>query len=266
MEVHENSNMNSKLAFLLNIAKLTKVAIAFMPLCLLSNVSPANAIILTFQTSSFTNQITELDGEANGFPLLTVNRYTPLAGETVTSVIVTITANLASSGTVTNNNPSTSTFRVTSLAGQYDFNPLAGAPAALTAFGTFSPIPSGTAIGTQQLFSSVPVGATRPFSLQTVSGSASQTFTGTDIAGFLGSGSYSYAPLTSIGTVVSGGGGNIAANIATFAGGTLTVQYEGTSVPVPFDFNPAIGIVTLGIYFGTSKLYKRYLINKSGKN
>ncbi|WP_373867161.1 PFE-CTERM domain-containing protein [Trichormus variabilis] len=190
-----------------------------------------------------------------------------MAGETVTSVIVTIAANLASSGTVTNNNATTSTFRVTSLADQYDFNPLAGAPAALTAFGTFSPILSGTAIGTQQLFSSVPVGGTRNFSLQTVSGSASQTFTDVaDIAGFLGSGSYSYAPITSIGRVISGGGGNIAANIATFAGGTLTVEYQGTSVPVPFDFNPAIGIVTLGIYFGTSKLYKRYLINKSGKN
>lgn len=260
--------MNSKLAFLLNIAKFTKVAIALMSLYLFGNVSSANAITLSTQAASFTNQLTELDGTANGFPLLTVNRYTPLAGETVTSVIVTIAANLASSGTVTNNNATASTFRVTQIAGQYDFNPLGGAPApaALTAFGTFSPITSGATIGTQQLFSSVPVGATRTFSLQTVSGSASQTFTGTDIDGFLGSGTYSYAPLTSIGTVINGGGGNIAANISTFAGATLTVQYEGTSVPVPFDFDPSIAMGTLGIYFGASKLYKLYLINKSEKD
>ncbi|MEA5575430.1 choice-of-anchor E domain-containing protein [Anabaena sp. UHCC 0451] len=237
-------------------------------------ISPkAEAIsLLSTQTQSFTNQLTELSGN----PVLTFNQYN--GPDTLEEVVFTVTASLTSSGTVTNNAANPQNFIVTLIPSQYDLNAASGAPAALLALlnpntsGTFSPLNDSniTQIGPQS-YSGLASGATANFGPFTVNGASSATFnTLVDVAGFVGAGSYSFDPFTSIGTLVNGGGGNVATNITTLASASIQVQYFGTpssnppAEPVPFGFSTNASLLVFGgVFYGFNKLKKNMAVKKS---
>ncbi|AFZ25648.1 hypothetical protein Cylst_3508 [Cylindrospermum stagnale PCC 7417] len=214
-------------------------------------ISPtANAVSFKTNTASFSGLRTELTD--NPAAVLTVDKYTPLAGETVTQVIIRLSTNLSTSGTVKNNNSSASTFRVTAAATQFDFNPVAGAPSPLIAYvdnnGPLIPI-SGT-FGTQQIYNNVAPGATRTFPTQIGNGSTSITFdsSNTNLSEFLGSGSFSLEPTTLMGFSLGGGGNNVDVQLQTVAASTLEVEYVGTFTPPPADVpepSSILGILAL---------------------
>jgi hypothetical protein len=187
----------------------------------------ANAVSLFTSTDSFANQTTELAGA----PQLTVSKYTQQVGETVTQVIVRLTASLKSTGTITNTAPQAQTFTVSTRVNQYDFVPSTGAPSALS---TLSPFTAFATIG-QQTYTGLAPNTPTAFGPATANALTSATFTGAQIAQFLGSGTFGFDPFTTILTAISGGGGNVTTNITTLAGATLEVEYIGerTAVPEP---------------------------------
>lgn len=212
-------------------------------------ISPIKAQALTplFSTNdSFSNAITELEGS----PLLTVSRYNPQTGETVTEVRVTLNASLASSGTVTNIAANPQPFTVRTIADQYDMEVSSG-PAALGT--TISAINSGDFIGSQRYTAAAP-NVPQNFGPFSISNSTAFTFTNlTDIQGFLGTGTFSLLPYTLIGTSISGGGGNVRTNISTLASADITVEYFGEATAVPFGFSSNLGIaVFAGTFLGFS--------------
>ncbi len=238
-----------------NPKKLARLA-GFATVAYLSSlaISPkANALsqLLWSDSDYFLNEATEL----NGNPTLTVNKLDAAAyGVTVDTVIVRINATLASSGTVTNTASSPQTFPVFALVQQFDWNPGSGAPAALN---TLQPFTSFQTISTQT-YNNLAPNTPASFSLASINGSADQTFTSaTDINQFLGTGSFSVDPFTTILSSFAGGGGNVNLDISTFANATLSVEYYGTGTPIPFDFSPNLGIpVFTGVLFGLS-MWKR---------
>lgn len=189
-------------------------------------ISPkANAVLLFTQTDSFTNKVTELTGT----PQLTVNKYNGTG--ILDQVVVTILGSLTSSGTLTNNSVTAQDFDV-NTSGRLRLTPVSGAPSALV---TANVIPTGTLIGAIQEYVGVPAGGQVDFPTQTANGSYTLTITDlVQIAGFVGGGTFSYAPTTLIGTTVFGGGGNILSSISTVANASLKVEYFGTeTVPPP---------------------------------
>jgi hypothetical protein len=188
----------------------------------------ANAVTLFTSSNSFANQVTEL----NGAPPLTVSKYTPLAGETVTQILVKLTASLTSTGTIKNTAAQAQSFDVFTQAKKYQFNPSTGSPVALT---TLNPFAAFAVIGSES-YINLAAGATSAFGPGTANASSSVSFTtAAQIAQFLGSGTFGFDPFTQILTAISGGGGNVTTNITTFADATLEVEYIGerTAVPEP---------------------------------
>lgn len=187
-------------------------------------ISPkANAVLLQpAQTVSFTNRVTELTGT----PQLTVNKYS--GAGIVNQVVVTILGNLSSTGTLTNNSVTAQDFDV-NTSGRLRLTPVSGAPSALV---TANVIPTGTLIGAIQEYTAVPAGGEVIFPTQTVNNQYSLTITNlAQISEFLGAGTFSYAPTTSIGTTIFGGGGNIVSRISTVASASLKVEYFGVAAP-----------------------------------
>ncbi|MDJ0733716.1 MAG: choice-of-anchor E domain-containing protein [Nostocaceae cyanobacterium] len=243
MNINFSPKKLTRLAGLAAVAYFTSLA-----------VSPkANALspLLWSDSDYFINQATEL----NGNPALTVDKLdASFYGVTVDTVIVRINATLASSGTVTNTASSPQTFPVFALIQQFDWTPGSGAPAALSTLQPFTPFQT---ISTQTYTDLAPNTPT-PFSLASINGSADQTFTSaTDINQFLGTGSFSVDPFTTILSSFAGGGGNVNLDISTFANATLTVEYYGTGTPIPFEFSSNFGIPAfVGVLFGLS-MWKR---------
>jgi hypothetical protein len=218
--------------------------------------SKANALtgLLYSQTASFNNQLTELTGT----PVLTLNQYNPQTGETVTDVKFTITGTLSSGGTVTNTAAQAQDFSVAVTAGRFRLTPdVNNAPAALITYGYFSPLGSSTLIGESDYTNLAPNTPTS-FGTYTINNNASPmivSFNGTNIAGFLGTSTFSFKPTTQIGTTTFGGGGNVTTNITTYASAAITVEYydNSTPPPVPFELSSNVGIGSFfGIMFGLS--------------
>ena len=192
----------------------------------------ANAGAATIiDTDSFSNVTTELVNET-----LTVDRFNDLGGSlTLTKVKVEVIGELMSSGSVTNNAAGPETFTITSLAEFYDGTPGGGAPAVLPSpFQVFTPFSS---IGAQNYVGLAGGGGTAAFGPHTANNTAMfMTTNGAEMAQFIGLGTFDYLFNTKIGTLISGGGGNIATNIMTDASATLKVTYdyqETTVVPEP---------------------------------
>jgi hypothetical protein len=229
---------------------------AFTIVCSLFGIaSQAEALVSTLgtQTVNFSNQATEL----NGTPILTLNQYSGTG--TLSEVDFTVTASINSSGTVTNTASVARTFTVQLIPSQYDFNVNSGAPSALINLvnpntgGTFSPFDdSGVSVVGSQSYTNLAAGATSLFGPFTANGTSSAIFTApADVAGFIGNGTYSFSPYTSIGTLIIGGGGFASPNIVNLASGSITVTYKGTTAAtaVPFEFHPTIGLVLVGGFF-----------------
>jgi hypothetical protein len=232
--------------------------------------SKANALtgLLYSQTASFSNELTELDGT----PALTLNQYNNMPGQMVTDVKFTFTATLSSSGTVTNTAANPQTFFVTLTPDQFDLTPDVNAPAALQAYGSFSPLSSFTQIGKLKYTSlapNTPKDFINPITLKPyeINDTLIVTFNqATDITGFLGTGTFSFNPYTLIGTTLSGGGGNITTSIATYASASITVEYydNSTPPPVPFDLSSNVGIGSFfGIMFGLSWWKRKRQLHQS---
>ncbi|MBD2384599.1 PEP-CTERM sorting domain-containing protein [Cylindrospermum sp. FACHB-282] len=192
-------------------------------------ISPkANAASLFFSdSSSFSNQVTELDGE----PQLIVSKYKPTAGQKITQVLISLTTNLSSTGTIKNNAAQAQTFTVGTAVDTYDFVAVDGSPAVLS---TLTPFPDSPLIGKQK-YTKLASGESSSFGTYSINGSTSVSFTNaSDIAQFLGSGTFGVSPYTSIFTSIAGGGGNVSTNITTLTGATFKVDYYGEEVPEPF--------------------------------
>jgi hypothetical protein len=217
--------------------------------------SKANALTGLFysQTASFSNQLTELDGT----PVLTLNKYKLKAGEKVTDVKFTITGTLTSSGTVKNTAAQPQAFTVSIFSDIFDLAPGVNSPAALINYGSFSPLNSSARIGSIRYSGSRPANTSSNFGPYSITNSNSPTIVTfnqtTDIAGFLGAGTFSFNPYTEIATSIGGGGGNITTSIITSASAAITVEYYGDYNPptVPFElsYNVAFGSF-FGITFG----------------
>ncbi|MBK1988784.1 choice-of-anchor E domain-containing protein [Sphaerospermopsis aphanizomenoides BCCUSP55] len=245
----------------------TLVILATASLCSLAISPQAEALTsLGSYTDSFTNQITEL----NGTPLLTLPKYN--GPDTLQQVVFTVSSTLASSGTVTNTASNSQTFTVTLSSDYYDLYASTGSPAALSALvnpgtgATFSPFyDSGvTQIGRTR-YVGLAAGGSANFGPFSVNGSTGYTFTNpTDVAGFVGSGTYSFEPFTGMVTSISGGGGNVATNVTTLASTSITVEYFGTVTPVPFGFSTNASLVVFGgVFYGFNKLRKNMAAKKS---
>lgn len=249
----------NKLAYIAGIAasvSLTSLVIA---------PTKAHALTSFFSSnSSFTNELTELEGS----PLLTVSRYNPQTGQTVTEVRVTLNASLRSEGTVTNTAPNPQNFTVSTSIDIYDFTPSAGAPSALNSIQPTFSTATNDRIG-RQVYSAVSSNGQRnfgPFSIS--SDTLVLSFTNpADVLGFLGTGTFSLEPTTGIFTSISGGGGNVRTNIQTFASANFRVEYLGevATAAVPFEFSSNLGIPAFaGVFLGFS-WWKRQRHLKSSK-
>lgn len=247
----------NKLAYIAGIAasvSLTSLVIA---------PTKAHALTSFFSSpSSFTNELTELQGS----PLLTVSRYNPQTGQTVTEVRITLNASLKSEGTVTNTAPNAQSFIASTSIDEYYFTPSADAPKALSSIEPIFSTAINGRIG-RQSYTAVPSNGQRnfgPFSIS--SNTFVLSFTNpTDIVGFLGTGTFSLEPTTGIFTSISGGGGNVRTNIQTFASANFTVEYLGNTVPVPFELSSNLGITAFaGTFLGFS-WWKRQRHLKSSK-
>jgi hypothetical protein len=233
---------------------LLPLTCAAISIASLVSTSAANALtFFTSNTASFNPRLTELTGN----PTLNLPNYAPTAGQTVTKITISASATLSTFGTLTNNaaNPQDFTFLVT---GRYR---LTGIPGIAS---PFTVIPSLTILGEQEYFQAAP-GVGLDFSNggqpYTFTNSASSVITsGSSIAAFLANGPIVAAPFTLISTTVSGGGGNVANDLTTFASGTLQYTVEGTFTPptteIPFEFSPALGLVALGGLYAANRFFK----------
>ncbi|MCB1877201.1 MAG: choice-of-anchor E domain-containing protein [Chromatiales bacterium] len=193
-------------------------------------------------SDSITLELTELTAVDDQ---LRVDQFDDMGGTLqLTQVQITLNASLdnggplpapntapVSDGTVTNNaaNPQdfTVSFRVD--AGNYHAAPSAGAPAALTGVDFFSPFD----LISSQSYTQLGAGATASYNAAHLDASTVViTITNpADLAAFVGAGQYGYDLSTQILQSISGGGGNIAVDINTYASASIDVAY--TSVPVP---------------------------------
>ncbi len=213
---------------------------------------------LSSQTVQFTNQLTEL----NGTPLLTLNKYNDNATNPLVQVGLTFDTTLNSSGTVTNTASGAQTFTVllSVLEFNLDVDPL-NAPSALVGQ-TYSPFTTNALIGSRRYASLAP-NTPAAFGLFTINASTGTTFTAApDLAGFVGAGTFSFAPSTTILTSYSGGGGNVSTNISTFADARVTVTYYGN---VPFDtpYGPAIPVLGSIVALAAMRKARKNLALKS---
>jgi hypothetical protein len=231
-------------------------ALAGMVYTSLSLVSKAEAFTFT-STDSFANQTTELAGT----PLLTLKKFddalassgfTLGPNDALTKVQIDISGTITSFGSVKNTAAFAQDFDF-SATGRLRLTKTSGAPASITS--PFVPIPTGTNIGFQE-YLGLASGATSPYGPFTFSGSSpTQTIvTIAQLAEFLGTGNFSFAPTTLIGTSFSGGGGNTTASLTTTADATATVTY--TVEQIPFEFSPVLGISVLGGLYGLNQLRK----------
>jgi hypothetical protein len=222
---------------------------ASVSLASLVAVPKANAITLFTDNASFSNAITEL----NAAPVLTLDKYTPQAGETVTQVIVRLNASLRSEGSITNVAANPQTFTVSTLVAQYNVTPSLGSPSSLRTLTPFAPF----ALIGARTYTSLPPNTPTPFGSFTINGSDSLTLTSAgDIAQLLEGGTFSFNPFTQISTSITGGGGNVTTNIATFASAFLEVEYIGDRAPEPIPEPVSMGLlVSIGGLFAMKKKF-----------
>lgn len=213
MENTKFMSLTGKIAGTMAVASIGSFAVALN----------ADAASLLFQdTASFSNEKTEL----TGMPELIVEKYVPPANVTITEVQIMYSASLMSSGTITNNAAQTQSFTILSVVNQFDLVPDQNPPETLSPFAPFTTI--GSQSYTLAAGESAPFG---PFTLN--SPMLTESYTGGDIASFIGPGDVTFSPFTNIFTIIQGGGGNIATDIETFADATVQIKYFGEVIPPP---------------------------------
>jgi|GEM_PF-2126808 len=147
--------------------------------------------------------------------------FTPGAGQTLTSVVITEAANFTQTATITAPASDNGTFEIglnlTTARGP-------GAPAG---FATIT----AQSIAINQTYSFGAGGGTANYA-KTLS--FSQAETATNIASFIGSGSFTLDVSASLATLGNDNGGNLTTSIATLADPTVTITYGfTTSAPTP---------------------------------
>jgi len=149
-----------------------------------------------------------------------LQEFNPALGS-VTSVYISASEDVTMDGTVKNNatGPESFTFR----AGSQLILTLPGA------LGSLMPSPLASA----QAFN-LPSGGTAPYGPVNASDSVNSTYTlPGDMALFIGAGTLNLPGYTQSQELISGGGGNISADLNTVAGATVEVQYNYVPVPEP---------------------------------
>jgi len=152
-------------------------------------------------------------------------------GGFVNSISITVTGSIAGSITLTNNGGTTQTgsatvdsqFRITSIGG------LGSGPAPLSGFTWTNPV-----FTVSFTTGEVTLDPSQTMTFGGLSGSASATLTDTtQIALYLGSGTFNIPVTTLTGISIMGGGGQIASDQTTNASATAVVTYDYNSVPEP---------------------------------
>lgn len=200
----------------------------------------AHASVITL-SDSFSNLLTELVGES-----LRVGLFDSTQG-TLNRVVVTMSGDLASQGTVRNTAAQAQNFTVSTRAQLYTGTAAAGSPAALPSLvDIFAPF---ALIGQQsyvQLAPDVPV-PFGPVSASTGIFTVLDTTDAGELAQFLGAGDFGYDVDSLILTAIQGGGGNIVTSIETLAGATLAVEYQFTPRPTQAPVPATLPLVALGL-------------------
>jgi hypothetical protein len=228
--------MNRKISLSLFCAAISVASLA--------SASTANALVLfTSNTASFGPVLTDRVGT----PVLSLNKYTPGAFDIITDIVLTISGNVSTTGTVTNTsaNPGNITVNVT---GDYRFT----LPSPL---GNVSLLPTNSVIAAQTLLN-VPTFTPQLFN-SAVNPVVSTTYLlPPQFAAFIGGGTFNLAPFTNVNTSVDGVGGNILSTLTTRVSGSASYVVNGRrniipDTDVPFEFSPALGVFALGsLYVG----------------
>jgi hypothetical protein len=213
--------------------------------------------LLSTQTVGFTNQTTELPGT----PVLTLNKYT--GPGILTQVDFTFNAALRSSGTVTNTAAQAQNFDVDLLVSRFRLTALTGAPGALLVNPNYELFTANTLIGSQTYTNLAPnsPAAFGPYTINSTPSAPS--FTGINLLGFNGPGTFSFAPTTRIATSFFGGGGNTSANINTFADASVTVNYYTSDVPFDIPYGSTIPVIGSIVALGAMRKVKKTIALKT---
>ncbi len=154
--------------------------------------------------------------------------FNPALG-TLNSAYVKATENITASGSVSNSAAIEETFSFSS-----------GSKLTVTlpgGLGTLVPFPLAQTVNYDLLS-----GGSAAYGAFNASGHDDNTFFPTDTAVFIGVGNLDLDGSTQSYEVISGGGGNVAASVATTAGATVLVTYDYTPIPEP----ATCGLLVLG--------------------
>ncbi len=214
--------------------KFNKISAALSGVLLLAGAASAQAAVISF-TDSYTDVLTELNGEQ-----LRVSLFDSSLG-TLTGVAVSFSAAVDSTGTVANNGANSETFTVQTLVQSYQGMGFS-LPTPLNDVSAMSPF----SVINAQSYADIIGGASDTFGPGSASSGILDLFTGYD-ASFIGAGDFGYDFTTTILTTISGGGGNIAANVQTYTDGILTVEYTYDAVSVPVSEPASLLLMGLGL-------------------
>ena len=227
--------------------KLLASAVAFGAIAL----APGSAFAAL--TDSFSLLTTELNNQP-----LRVDKFNDQGGTLIlTGVTITLTSSLHNGGapivggvvpdgTVTNNAAGPETFTVSFRAQSFTANAVGIAGLGQqTLWAPFDLI-------SQQTFNNLGAGASAAYTATDTNSPSNPVVVNPALAGFVGAGQFGYDLNTQILQSITGGGGNIALDINTYASATLTVAYTsrpagGGSAPIPTSVAlMGLGLVALG--------------------
>jgi len=206
-------------------------------------ISP-RAYALTFlesSTASFSQKVTEL----NGTPLLTLNKYS--GSVPLSQVVLTFNAAVNSSGTVRNTASQAQSFNVTLSVDEFDIKAQPGSPSVLLGK-TYSPFDSTSGIIGRGEYTLLAPSVNTAFGAYTLNAPTKTVTFNSNLSGFSGGGTFSFAPITEIDTSTSGS--KVKTSITTLADASVTVSYYAAAVPfnIPGGATiPAVGsLIALG--------------------